>query len=55
MAPLLDNILTGYNATLFAYGMTGAGKTHTLFGELNPALLNESNMGMTLRTLNEIF
>lgn len=55
MAPLLENILSGYNATMFAFGMTGAGKTHTLFGEMNPNLINNDNMGITLRTLNDIF
>lgn len=30
--PLLAQIKQGYNATCFAYGMTGAGKTHTMFG-----------------------
>ena len=28
--PLLDNVLDGYNATVFAYGATGCGKTHTI-------------------------
>lgn len=27
---LLDNILDGFNATVFAYGATGCGKTHTI-------------------------
>jgi len=29
---LLDSVLDGYNATVFAYGATGAGKTFTMFG-----------------------
>jgi kinesin family protein 18/19 len=29
---LLDSVLDGYNATCFAYGATGAGKTHTILG-----------------------
>lgn len=28
--PLLDNVFDGYNATVFAYGATGCGKTHTI-------------------------
>jgi len=28
---LLDDVLAGYNATVFAYGATGAGKTYTYF------------------------
>ena len=26
------NFLNGYNCTIFAYGQTGTGKTHTMFG-----------------------
>jgi len=33
--PVLNNVLNGYNATVFAYGMTGAGKTYTMFGNMN--------------------
>uniref|UniRef100_A0A8C5WHZ3 Kinesin-like protein n=1 Tax=Leptobrachium leishanense TaxID=445787 RepID=A0A8C5WHZ3_9ANUR len=33
--PILSNLLTGQNASVFAYGPTGAGKTHTMLG--NPA------------------
>ncbi|KAG0639910.1 P-loop containing nucleoside triphosphate hydrolase protein [Tuber brumale] len=29
---LLDSVLDGYNATVFAYGATGCGKTHTISG-----------------------
>mmetsp|Transcript_8672 Transcript_8672/g.20959 ORF Transcript_8672/g.20959 Transcript_8672/m.20959 type:complete len:1244 (+) Transcript_8672:100-3831(+) len=29
---LIPSILNGYNATVFAYGATGAGKTHTMIG-----------------------
>ena len=30
----LDSYLEGYNATVFAYGQTGAGKTFTMQGNL---------------------
>ncbi|KAJ3221181.1 kinesin-like protein Klp5 [Clydaea vesicula] len=30
--PLIDSILNAYNCTLFAYGATGCGKTHTISG-----------------------
>jgi hypothetical protein len=33
--PNLDNVLTGINATFFAFGITGSGKTHTIFGSEN--------------------
>lgn len=30
--PFVADLLDGYNATVFAYGATGAGKTHTMMG-----------------------
>lgn len=32
VAPLVNNVKKGFNATCFAYGMTGAGKTYTMMG-----------------------
>jgi hypothetical protein len=32
LKPLIKQIKAGFNVTCFAYGMTGAGKTHTMFG-----------------------
>ena len=29
---LVENVLDGYNGTIFAYGQTGCGKTHTMMG-----------------------
>ncbi|CAG7824190.1 unnamed protein product [Allacma fusca] len=34
--PLVQNVLEGYNATIFAYGQTGTGKTYTMEGEPTP-------------------
>ena len=31
--PLVESVLQGYNGTIFAYGQTGCGKTHTMMGE----------------------
>ncbi len=31
-APLVQGCLDGFNATIFAYGMTGSGKTHSMYG-----------------------
>ena len=45
---LIDNIINGYNGTVFAYGATGAGKTYTMVG-------NEENPGIMPLTLNELF
>ncbi|XP_044009042.1 kinesin-like protein KIF19 isoform X2 [Aphidius gifuensis] len=45
---LVQDIINGYNATVFAYGATGAGKTHTMVG-------NPSDPGIMVRALNDIF
>lgn len=38
--PLVDSVLDGYNSTVFAYGATGCGKTHTIVGpELDPGVV----------------
>jgi hypothetical protein len=34
VVPVLERTLKGYNATIFAYGNTGAGKTFTMEGTL---------------------
>jgi kinesin family protein 18/19 len=38
----------GYNATVFAYGATGSGKTHTMVG-------NTQQPGIMVRALNDLF
>ncbi|KAK0396629.1 hypothetical protein QR680_001793 [Steinernema hermaphroditum] len=39
-APLIDFVVSGFNATVFAYGATGAGKTYTMIGtKENPGLM----------------
>ena len=40
--PLLDHLERGYSCALIAYGQTGAGKTHTVFGP--PGSLNETSL-----------
>ncbi len=37
--PIVDNVLEGYNGTIFAYGQTGTGKTFTMEGEASPPQL----------------
>ena len=29
----VDNVIKGFNCTIFAYGQTGSGKTYTMFGK----------------------
>ncbi|XP_064481967.1 kinesin-like protein KIF3A isoform X2 [Ornithodoros turicata] len=31
--PIIENVLEGYNGTIFAYGQTGTGKTYTMVGD----------------------
>ncbi|KAI9101896.1 P-loop containing nucleoside triphosphate hydrolase protein [Phlyctochytrium arcticum] len=45
---LIDWVVNGYNATVFAYGATGAGKTYTMLG-------TESDPGIMALTLEELF
>ncbi len=30
----MENVIEGYNGTIFAYGQTGCGKTHSMVGKL---------------------
>jgi kinesin family protein 18/19 len=45
---LIEGVINGYNATVFAYGATNAGKTYTMLG-------TEGNPGIMVNSLNEIF
>ena len=45
---LLDSVLDGYNATVFAYGATGCGKTHTITG-------SAQQPGIIFLTMQELF
>ncbi len=44
---MVEGVLHGFNATVFAYGATGAGKTYTMIGTTE----NPGNMFMTLKHL----
>ncbi|RPA87584.1 kinesin-domain-containing protein [Ascobolus immersus RN42] len=45
---LLDNVLDGFNATVFAYGATGCGKTHTISG-------TKQHPGIIFLTMRELY
>uniref|UniRef100_A0A8C9Y395 Kinesin-like protein n=1 Tax=Sander lucioperca TaxID=283035 RepID=A0A8C9Y395_SANLU len=45
---VLDGLMNGFNCTVFAYGATGAGKTHTMLGSQN-------DPGVMYRTMTELF
>jgi kinesin family protein 5 len=31
--PTIEDVLNGYNGTVFTYGQSGSGKTYTMFGD----------------------
>uniref|UniRef100_A0A8C6SBE1 Kinesin-like protein n=1 Tax=Neogobius melanostomus TaxID=47308 RepID=A0A8C6SBE1_9GOBI len=45
---VIEGVMNGFNCTVFAYGATGAGKTHTMLGSQN-------NPGVMYRTMKELF
>ena len=45
---LVGGVLDGYNSSVFAYGATGAGKTHTMLGSLE-------HPGVMVNTLHDLF
>ncbi|XP_053217579.1 kinesin-like protein KIF18B [Podarcis raffonei] len=45
---ILDGVLNGYNCSVFAYGATGAGKTHTMLG-------SEKEPGIMYFTMEELY
>merc|ERR1719440_2508214 len=47
-ADLVQSAVDGFNVTIFAYGQTGAGKTHTMYG-------TKEEPGIAPNTFNEIF
>ncbi|RZC43213.1 Kinesin and/or SCP-1 domain containing protein, partial [Asbolus verrucosus] len=59
VSPLIENIISGYNCTVFAYGQTGTGKTHTIVGGNNISLEadvhNDPSAGMIPRAVAHLF
>jgi hypothetical protein len=55
---LLDSVLDGYNATVFAYGATGCGKTHTItyiFRQYVHYLVADGSQGNVTTARHNIF
>ncbi|CAG0905171.1 unnamed protein product, partial [Darwinula stevensoni] len=48
---IVKDVLMGYNGTIFAYGQTSSGKTHTMEGVLGDL----SMQGIIPRIVNDIF
>ncbi|XP_046338127.2 kinesin-like protein KIF18A isoform X2 [Haliotis rufescens] len=50
---ILDGLLEGYNCSVFAYGATGAGKTHTMLGsETRPGVMYHTMIDLYERIAN---
>jgi hypothetical protein len=49
--PVVEDVLKGYNGTIFAYGQTSSGKTHTMQG---PDITSEQR-GIIPRIVENIF
>ncbi len=47
---MVQETLAGFNCTVFAYGQTGTGKTHTMEGDIN----SEENAGIVPRSVKAI-
>jgi kinesin family protein 3/17 len=50
-APIISNVLEGYNGTIFAYGQTGTGKTHTMAGSET----DHKQRGIMPRAFEDVF
>ena len=46
--PLVEKSIEGFNGTVFAYGQTSSGKTHTLMG-------TDDDPGITIRAVQDVF
>ena len=59
--PIVDEVLEGYNCTVFAYGQTGTGKTHTMEGRRDDDMLGVEerrlalNAGIIPRAVKQVF
>lgn len=59
--PIVDEVLEGYNCTVFAYGQTGTGKTHTMEGRRDDDVLGvedrrlAENAGIIPRAVKQVF
>ena len=52
--PITQDVLRGFHATVFAYGQTGAGKTHSMFGPPDCSL-DGPDAGVVPRLLKDLF
>ena len=50
--PIIDSVLDGFNGTIFAYGQTSSGKTHTMQG---PDISDIEMKGIIPRMVKTVF
>ena len=50
--PIIDSVLDGFNGTIFAYGQTSSGKTHTMNG---PNINDVEMQGIIPRMVRTVF
>ena len=54
--PIVEEVLEGFNCTIFAYGQTGTGKTHTMEGEHEGSVDGlPTNAGVIPRAMAHVF
>ena len=49
---IVEGVMEGFNGTVFAYGQTSSGKTHTMMG---PNILDMENRGVIPRMVSFVF
>ncbi|KAG7382549.1 hypothetical protein PHYPSEUDO_004748 [Phytophthora pseudosyringae] len=52
-APIVEDVMAGYNGTILAYGQTATGKTHTMVGPGDS--VHDDQRGLIPRALEDIF
>ncbi|KAF9973097.1 hypothetical protein BGZ65_009443, partial [Modicella reniformis] len=52
ISTIVNDVINGYNGTVFAYGQTGSGKTFTMMG---PSIDDEETKGIIPRIVDRIF
>lgn len=50
--PIIEDVLQGFNGTIFAYGQTASGKTHTMTGH---DIFDPVSMGIVPRMISTVF
>lgn len=52
MKGIVQGVMEGFNGTVFAYGQTSSGKTHTMTG---PDIMDLENRGVIPRMVSYVF